>query len=184
MKIDVTTADSRSDFLTRLKASRFPCAARLVRKPSSLCAEAIVPSVGVKFWKGAERSIFEYVKSGGQLYILGGPRNRQILQDVFGLDIQSGHSGNVRFAALCLAESSFVIFCAQVQHLQSLEDRVQLKECSSHWVRELPVLNSLSPAPEQQTLAVLRSLQVVFASMTGSTFHHRIEAHLGATASE
>lgn len=112
MKIDVTTADSRSDFLTRLKGSRFPCAARLDAKPSSLCAEAIVPSVAVKFWKGVERSIFEYVKSGGQLYILGGrilrcffvpeaargPRNREILQDVFGLEVRSGPSGNVRHA--------------------------------------------------------------------------------------
>ena len=41
------------------------------------------------------------------------------------------------------------------------------------------MLNSLSPAPEQGLAVVLRSLQVVFASMTGSTFHHHIEASLG-----
>eukprot|EP00913_Durusdinium_trenchii_P030383 g28460.t1 len=82
--IDVVTADSRSSFLGGLRkgAKDTPC--------------AIIPKVAMKFWNGAERVLYEYVRQGGQLYVTGGHHNREILRDVFGLDVQHGHSGNVQ----------------------------------------------------------------------------------------
>ena len=40
--------------------------------PQSATAQAIIPKVSMKFWKGAERTLFEFVRRGGQLYIVGG----------------------------------------------------------------------------------------------------------------
>lgn len=138
--IDVVTADSRSSFLGGLRkgAKDTPC--------------AIIPKVAMKFWNGAERVLYEYVRQGGQLYVTGGHHNREILRDVFGLDVQHGHSGNV-------------------QHLQKLDAKgnsvsgpsfSQLQQCSSHWLRELPVLNAMS--------------SVKFSSLRANHFSHEVAA--------
>ena len=38
----------------------------------SALSKAIIPKVTMKFWNGAERTVFDYVQRGGQLYIIGG----------------------------------------------------------------------------------------------------------------
>eukprot|EP00931_Biecheleriopsis_adriatica_P057676 TRINITY_DN3422_c4_g1_i1.p1 TRINITY_DN3422_c4_g1~~TRINITY_DN3422_c4_g1_i1.p1 ORF type:complete len:2383 (+),score=448.38 TRINITY_DN3422_c4_g1_i1:66-7214(+) len=114
MHMSLDKVQTQNQFWNRLRAGPIstPC--------------VIVPPLRTEFWEGNTGLLFDYVRHGGQLYVVGGRVNRNVLPAVFGLEVEHAFSGDS-------------------QHLQKHGEGKEERHCTRHWLKVLPILNSLVP---------------------------------------